>query len=185
MKRPSNKLIVSGVAVVGIVVLVAAAFSLKPVILEQWYIWKLESEDKAIRVAAAEKLADIGSVRAVPHLIQAIETMENENSWDAIGGGPPHVRTGIVLTPIAYSLYRIGPDVLPAVRRAYEEEVASGRSDRRYCLLLRQIEDSVTTTSLYVRKGSMQQWGPPRNIPIDALLKQRRFQREPDGSIDY
>ncbi len=151
----------------GVLVLLVAGYAFRDRAVEQWFIWQLESEDKAVRVAAAEKLADIGSMKAVPHLIQAIETMESENTWDAVGGGPPHVRTGIVLTPIAYSLYRIGPDVLPAVRRAYEEEVASGRSDRRYCLLLRQIEESVTTTSLYVHKSYIQ-WGPPM-IMSDAM----------------
>ncbi len=150
----------------GILALLIAGYASRDLALEQWFIWQLGSDDKAIQVAAAEKLADIGSVRAVPHLIQAIETMESENTWDAVGGGPPHVRTGIVLTPIAYSLYRIGPDVLSAVRRAYEEEVASGRSDRRYCLLLRQIEDSITTTSLYVHKSYIQ-WGPPTNLSAE------------------
>ena len=166
MKRASKKVIVVLVAVLSVVVLVAAAFALKRPILEQWYLWELDSEDEQERKSAAEKLGEMGSVRAVPHLIQAIETMESENTWDAVGGGPPHVRTGIVLTPIAYSLYRIGPDVLSAVRRAYEEEVASGRSDRRYCLLLRQIEESVTTTSLYVHKSYIQ-WGPPTNLSAE------------------
>ena len=36
------------------VILVAVAVALKP--LEQWYLWKLQSEDEAIRVAATGKL---------------------------------------------------------------------------------------------------------------------------------
>ncbi len=150
----------------GIVVLLVAGYAFKDKAVEQWYIWKLESEDEAIRVAAADKLADIGSVKAVPHLIQAIETMEGESSWDAVGGGPPPVRTGIVLTPMAYALYRIGRDALPAVRRAYEKEITAGRGSERFCLVLLQIQDSVTTTSLYVRKSYIH-WGPPKNYSAE------------------
>ena len=63
MKRPSKKLIVSGTAIVGIVVLVASAFILKPVILEQWYAWKLESQWKEERWAAAGELQTLRQIR--------------------------------------------------------------------------------------------------------------------------
>ena len=46
----------------GVLVLLIAGYAFWDKAVEQWYIWKLESEDKAIRVATAEKLADIGSV---------------------------------------------------------------------------------------------------------------------------
>ncbi len=162
MKATKGKRLTYLTIALGVLVLAIAGYASRDLALEQWFIWQLGSDDKAIQVAAAEKLAYFGSVRAVPHLIQAIETMESENSWDAVGGGPPPVRTGIMLTPMAYALYRIGPDALPAVRRAYEKEITAGRGSERFCLVLLQIQDSVTTTSLYVRKSYIH-WGPPRN----------------------
>ena len=54
MKRPGKKFIVSTVVVVGIAVVLAAGVALKPAILEQWYLLKLESEDEQDRKLAAE-----------------------------------------------------------------------------------------------------------------------------------
>ena len=64
MKRPSTKLIVFSVTVVGIAVLVASGFALKRPILKQWYIWKLESQWKEERWAAARELGKLGSSAA-------------------------------------------------------------------------------------------------------------------------
>ena len=58
MKSRKQKAIVSAVSVFGIVVLVVAGLALKPAILEQWYLWELESEDEQDRKLAAEKLED-------------------------------------------------------------------------------------------------------------------------------
>ena len=69
MKRPSKELIVSAVAVLGIAAFVLAGLALKPVILEQWYIWKLDSEDEEERKLAAEKLGEMGLVTAVPVIL--------------------------------------------------------------------------------------------------------------------
>ncbi len=73
MKRWSKKVIVVSVAVLSIVVLVASGFALKPVILEQWYIWKLESEHKESRYDAVKKLAEMGAVGAVPAILKILE----------------------------------------------------------------------------------------------------------------
>ncbi len=73
MKGPNKKVIVVSVAVLSIAVLVASGFALKPVILEQWYLWQLESEDKVIRKDAAAKLAEMGAVGAVPAILKILE----------------------------------------------------------------------------------------------------------------
>ena len=52
-------------AVVGVVVLFVAGFALKEKAAEQWYIWKLESEDEQSRKDAAAKLAEMGAVGAI------------------------------------------------------------------------------------------------------------------------
>ncbi len=61
MKRWSKKVIVVSVAVLGIAVFVAAAVALKRPIVEQWYLWKLESGDREQQWATAAKLAQMGS----------------------------------------------------------------------------------------------------------------------------
>ena len=50
---------------VGLVVFVLAGVALKHRAVEQWYLWKLESEDEEERKLAAEKLAEMCSVRAI------------------------------------------------------------------------------------------------------------------------
>ena len=42
--------------------LLVAGYAFKEKALEQWYLWKLESEDEATRVTAAEKLHDAGEI---------------------------------------------------------------------------------------------------------------------------
>ena len=79
MKRPSNKLIVCGVAVFGIAVLLAAAFALRRPILEQWYLWKLESGDSEQQWAAAAKLAKIGSKRAEEWYLEQLASDSDED----------------------------------------------------------------------------------------------------------
>lgn len=57
----------------GVVVLVASGFALKRPILEQWYIWKLESKDESDFESAANKLAEMKSVRALEVLIKKLK----------------------------------------------------------------------------------------------------------------
>ena len=53
----------------GIVVLLIAGCAFKDKAMEPWYLLKLESDDEAIRVAAAEKLGEMKSLKAVPLLV--------------------------------------------------------------------------------------------------------------------
>ncbi len=56
----------------GLVVLVVAVYAFRGPIREQWYLWELESEDEEEQEFAAEKLGEMGSVRAVPILVQIL-----------------------------------------------------------------------------------------------------------------
>jgi hypothetical protein len=86
-----------------------AAFGLfnRQRIVEEWYIHALRSADDQTRVHAARKLAEMHCVRAVPYLLEAIRVDDRELSGRFLissnGGG------GIVLTPLLYSLYLLGP----------------------------------------------------------------------------
>ncbi len=64
----------------GVLVLAIAGYASRDLAVEQWYIWKLESEDEQERKLAAEKLGEMGSVRAVPSLMLQIERLEAKYS---------------------------------------------------------------------------------------------------------
>ncbi len=75
----------------GVLVLLVAGYAAKDKAVEQWYIWKLESEDEQERKLAAEKLGEMGSVRAVPSLMLQIEQLEAKYSTRfgyAVSGWP-------------------------------------------------------------------------------------------------
>ena len=107
MKRPRNKFIVSGVAVFGIAVLVASGFALKRPVLEEWYLWKLDSENDEERKVAAEKLGEMGSVRAIPPLVEILQPEPGEPN---------------LLHYTGQALARIGPPSVPALIRLFRDE---------------------------------------------------------------
>ena len=78
MKPWSKKAVLSLSVVSGIVVVVAAGFALKRPVLEQWYLWQLESEDEQERKSAAERLGEMGSVRAMPVILGIFQRTGSE-----------------------------------------------------------------------------------------------------------
>jgi hypothetical protein len=65
---------------VGIVVLVAAGIVTAPRLREQWYLWKLESQDDATRVQAAFWLFENGSPDSKAHVDEVMKP------WDRVNG---------------------------------------------------------------------------------------------------
>ena len=65
-----KKFVVLGVVLLGTFALVTALVALKPRILEQWYLWQLDSEIESEREVAAKKLGQLRSVKAIPQLIR-------------------------------------------------------------------------------------------------------------------
>ncbi len=88
MKPRSKKLLVCAVAVLSIAVLVASGFALKPAILEQWYIWKLESEAEESRYDAVKKLAEMGAVGAVPAILKNLGRPSEVKFFSSTGLSP-------------------------------------------------------------------------------------------------
>ena len=55
----------------GLLTLAGAGWAAKDRVAEEWYIWKLNSADFEAARYAAEKLEDVGTARAIPHLTKA------------------------------------------------------------------------------------------------------------------
>ena len=87
MRTPRGKLVAWCSVTMGVVVLAVCGFVFRRAIVEEWYIHKLRSGDEEERRAAAEKLGKMGSVRAVPHIFQAIVNRDVEFDL-RIGGSP-------------------------------------------------------------------------------------------------
>ena len=98
----------------GVLVLAIAGFALKDKAVEQWYLWKLESEDEAERKVAAARLGEMRSVRAVARLTELfrIEPIEE-----------PH------LPYSARALVKIGKPAVPALCNLLGEQHYTNRRD--------------------------------------------------------
>jgi hypothetical protein len=111
--------------VLGLMVLVAAVFVSRGSILEEYYLQCLRSADEETRLRAMEALADQQSPRAVPLLIRLLREEKREGVTYWASGGTA-LGEGIRMTPVAYSLYRIGNLALPEIfeaERAEEERM--------------------------------------------------------------
>ncbi len=61
-----------GVVVVGAMVIVWAGIAFEEKLVEQWYLWKLDSAEEKEQELAAEKLGQMRSIRAVPRLVEIL-----------------------------------------------------------------------------------------------------------------
>ena len=112
-------------------------------LIEGWHIWRLYSHDEATRLAALEKLTEMRSRAALPHLIRIAHEMLCEEVppssplWDACGPkGYRRVLDGAHdrhrLEPIFHAMSQIGQEAPGFLRRlALAEGEKVFLSDRR------------------------------------------------------
>ena len=74
MRTPRGKVVAWCSVALGAVVLAVCGFVFRDAMIERWYIHQLRSGDEGKRKAAAEKLGEMGSVRAVPYLLHGSST---------------------------------------------------------------------------------------------------------------
>ena len=115
-----QKPVVFGAALLGTFVLVVAVVAFKRPIMEQWYLWKLDSEDESDRQLAAQNLGALGSVKAIPRLMELFrEEYTRPNYRDKSSSirlrelGPLHYS--------AQALITIGPPAVPALVEAGDD----------------------------------------------------------------
>ncbi len=160
-------------AAVGVVLLVAAGYDAKDWIWEEWYIHNLESTEETVRLRAVDALADMKSVRAVPHLIRLLANEKRECVYywatedSQFVGGPvgvmfPQMKLtqGVAMTPVAYALYRIGRDALPKLfetvrledQRRFKEDAGTMRPGDEFPEIIPEIWRAIDAQDLIIRR---------------------------------
>ena len=69
-----------GLTVLAALTIAGAAITLKDTIREEWWIRRLASKDPKVQKLACERLGEVGSARAIPHLFELFE------EWRYVGG---------------------------------------------------------------------------------------------------
>ena len=110
--KPRGKRFTLLVGSLGLITILAAGLAV-PGWFEAWYLRKLESEDETERVWAAEKLAEIKSVKAVPPLLQIAEAQYIEK------------QRGFEKHYCVKALVEIGEGAVPAVVEVLMEHKAA------------------------------------------------------------
>ena len=91
----------------GVLVLLVAGYAFKDKALEQWYLWKLASKGESEKQIAVEELGKMGSVRAIPMLIELFRLRPDA----------PKLRYAAV-----DALCGIGQPAVPALNKALDDE---------------------------------------------------------------
>ncbi len=73
-----------GVVVVGAMVIVWAGIAFEEKLVEQWYLWKLDSPEEKERELAAEKLGQMRSRRAIPRLVEILRRAPKREKFYAV-----------------------------------------------------------------------------------------------------
>ena len=135
-----------GSVVVGAVVIVWAGFTFEEKVLEQWYLWKLESAEEEEVELAAERLGEMRSRRAIPQLVEILRRAPEHRGavrsvafspdgrrivstaviWDAASG---KLLIGDIRSHYSFkALVRIGSPAVPALLRLLEDKGEANRS---------------------------------------------------------
>ena len=132
-----------GAVVVGAVVIVWTGLAFQQKVLEQRYLWKLESSEEGDKELAAEKLGQMRSRRAIPQLVEILRRASTQPgavrsvTFSPDGGRifvalrdgltemriPSHVRSHYSYR----ALVRIGRPAVPALLRLLEDKAVWNR----------------------------------------------------------
>jgi len=114
-KRVALLVLAAGVAVLGV-----AVYAGRDLLIEEWYLYRLRSEDEAVRREAVEHLGDLRSARAVPRLIAlAVEEAEVHRTTDPSREG---------FQDIQATLIKIGSRGITGLVGAFQSSEPAARS---------------------------------------------------------
>ena len=127
MRQRSQRRTVWIVGIVGVAILVGASVGLRDLVLEQWYLWQLESAEEDAQWQAVERLGAMKSERAVPGLVDLMTQLATADPGVAMSflvfafpAEPPRPGTFHVAT--MRSLAAIGPAAVPPLTKAFAQE---------------------------------------------------------------
>ena len=133
MKATKSKRLSHLTTALGVLVLAIAGYVFKDVAVEQWYIWQLGSDNEEQRKAAVEKLAEINSLRAVPHLLRMLGEHKEYSSDGTQVLFLPSINLGAVPSIPAFgALLRIDdalPRLVQEIRRRESEPMSAGSGE--------------------------------------------------------
>ncbi len=114
-----------GVVVVGAMVIVWAAIAFEGKLVEQWYLWKLESAGEEEQELAAEKLWQMKSRSAIPRLVEILRRAPKRwfavHSWGGFSSGT-RLTTDVRSHYSFRALVRIGRPAVSALQPLLEDE---------------------------------------------------------------
>lgn len=129
---------------VAIAVLGGAAYALKDVAREEYYLWKLESASEDARRLAASKLAEIGSPRAAVRLVRILTAThppdwfdsQRESTWDVTTSG--YLSGTAFKDSLAYfvALRAIKATAAPSLVSLFATELEHTNGPTRYLAIL-------------------------------------------------
>jgi len=118
-------------AALGTAILLVGAFAARGAIVEWWWIGKPRSPNAMERTAAAEKLVELRSVRAVPYLLEAVRADKTEDiqgfvlrtyRYRPLGITKHDNRSARAATPLLLALWKLGEPALGRIAAALEKE---------------------------------------------------------------
>src|SRR5262245_21823676 len=111
MRTERGKRTAAILTMAGIATILAGVIALRGRIREEWFLLELQKGDEEAKKAAAAKLADIRSARAVPHLMALLKATDEEDLVDH-RQSPPVLKVHYA----AKALVRIGSPAWPVLR---------------------------------------------------------------------
>ena len=78
----------------GVLVLLVAGYAFRDKAVEQWFLWKLNSEDEGDKKRAIEKLAEMGSVLALPVILRIVQRTNSDDSFTMVFPPESYVDSG-------------------------------------------------------------------------------------------
>ena len=99
-----------GLVALGSLASLVILFALRTPVLEQWYLWKLDTTDETSREFAAHRLGQLKSARAIPRLVEIVE-------GQGFGASPDHYGLR--------ALAAIGKPAVPSLVRILEKYMAT------------------------------------------------------------
>jgi HEAT repeat protein len=119
MKTAKGRRTALAASLLGAAVIAGVGAASHPLVLERWWMWKLDARNLRMRLEAAEKLGRMGSRAAIPKIIELLRDIGRVTC------------TGLSPDQVALVLEGLGTPAVPALSRALRETAGEKEYWRR------------------------------------------------------